>query len=164
MMEEQDDTQRLTYLVEWFEWFLSERDKCVAARRRRAKSGECVRSWGDMASTWGWRELWAVAENWWTVLGYGVVRAWKLTFTYEIAAPTTNLTQIISRVYPERKWIKERMHHTEKPKLNRVKQIRMLARSITKRKPDIRGSGEKETVRQLKIHRTDWGFSSIKWF
>jgi hypothetical protein len=27
----------------------------------------------------------------------------------------------MSRVYPERKWIKERMHHTEKRNINRLK-------------------------------------------
>jgi hypothetical protein len=52
----------------------------------------------------------------------------------------------MSRVYPERKWIKERMHHTKKQKLNRLKQISILAWSITERKPDIRGSCEKEKV------------------
>jgi hypothetical protein len=40
--------------------------------------------------------------------------------------------------------LNERRHHTEKRKLNRLKQISILARSITKRKPDIRGSGEKK--------------------
>jgi hypothetical protein len=61
----------------------------------------------------------------------------------------------MSRVYPERKWIKERKHHTEKRNITRVKQISILALSITKRKPDIRGSGENENAPQRKIHKTD---------
>jgi hypothetical protein len=60
-----------------------------------------------------------------------------------------------SRVYPERKWIKEERHHAKQRDLNRVKQISILARSIIKRKPDIRGSGEKENAPQRKIHMTD---------
>jgi hypothetical protein len=68
----------------------------------------------------------------------------------------------MSRVYPERKWIKEKMHHTEKPNINRVKQIPTLTRRITKRKPDIRGSGEKENAPQHKIHHTDQGLSNMK--
>jgi hypothetical protein len=61
----------------------------------------------------------------------------------------------MSRGYPEGKWIKERMHYTEKPNLNQVKQTSILARSITKRKPAIHGSGEKENATQRKIHKTD---------
>jgi hypothetical protein len=60
----------------------------------------------------------------------------------------------MSRVYPERKWIRERWHHTSKRNLNRLKQISILALSITKRKPDLRGSGEKENARQRKNHKT----------
>jgi hypothetical protein len=70
----------------------------------------------------------------------------------------------MSRVYPERKWIKERMHHTKKPNRNRVLQPLPLARSITKGKPDIRGSGEQENAPQRKIDKIDGGFSSIKYF
>jgi hypothetical protein len=36
------------------------------------------------------------------------------------------------------KWTKEGKHDTEKPDLNRVKQISILARGISERKPDIR--------------------------
>jgi hypothetical protein len=61
----------------------------------------------------------------------------------------------MSRVYPERKWIKERRHDPEKRKINRLKQISILALCITERKPDIRGSGEKENAPQRKIHKTD---------
>jgi hypothetical protein len=68
----------------------------------------------------------------------------------------------MSRVYPERKWTKERMHHIERPSLNRVKQIPTLARSVTKRKPDTRGSGEKENATQHKIHNMDQGLSKMK--
>jgi hypothetical protein len=68
----------------------------------------------------------------------------------------------MSLVYPERKRIKERKHDAEKPKLNRTKQISILSRSITKRKPDTPRSGEKENAPQQKIRKTDWGFSSIK--
>jgi hypothetical protein len=64
----------------------------------------------------------------------------------------------MSPVYPERKWIEEGKNDTEKPKLNRVKQISILARSITERKPDIRRSSEKENGAQRKIHKTDRGF------
>jgi hypothetical protein len=46
---------------------------------------------------------------------------------YEIADSHTKLTPTMSLVYPERKWIKERMHHKEKRSLNRVKQILILA-------------------------------------
>jgi hypothetical protein len=60
----------------------------------------------------------------------------------------------MSLVYPERKWIKERMHYTEEPKLNRVKQISILTGSIIKRKPDIHRSGEKENAPRLKINKT----------
>jgi hypothetical protein len=60
------------------------------------------------------------------------------------------LTPTMSRVYPERKWAKERRHQIEKRNLNRVKQISILALSITKRKPDIRGSGGKENAPQRK--------------
>jgi hypothetical protein len=56
----------------------------------------------------------------------------------------TNARSIMSLVYPERKWIKDRKHDGEKPKLNRTKQISILSRSITMRKPDTRRSGEKE--------------------
>jgi hypothetical protein len=38
----------------------------------------------------------------------------------------------MSLVYPERKWIKERKHDTEKPKLNPVKQISISIWSTTK--------------------------------
>jgi hypothetical protein len=68
----------------------------------------------------------------------------------------------MSRVYPERKWIKEKSHRTEMRNLNPLKQISILTLSITKRKPDIRGSGEKANAPQRKIHKTDRGFSSIK--
>jgi hypothetical protein len=68
----------------------------------------------------------------------------------------------MSRVYPKRKWIKERMHHRKKPSLNRVKQIPILARRIAKRKPDIRGSGEKENAPQRKIHNMNQGFLNMK--
>jgi hypothetical protein len=54
-----------------------------------------------------------------------------------------NLTPIMSRVYPERKWRKERGQHREKPKLNRVTQILVLPQSVTKGKLDIRESVEK---------------------
>jgi hypothetical protein len=73
---------------------------------------------------------------------------------YQTAA-SLHLTGIMSRVYPERKWTKERKQDTEKPKLNRVEQISILARSITERKPDIRRSGEKEDAAQRKIYHTD---------
>jgi hypothetical protein len=56
------------------------------------------------------------------------------------------LRPTMSRVYPERKGIKAKRHHTEKRKLKQLKQISILARSIAKRKPDIRGSGEKENA------------------
>jgi hypothetical protein len=59
------------------------------------------------------------------------------------------------RVYPERKSIKDKRHHTEKRNPNRLKQISILARSITKRKSDIRGSGELENAPQRKIHKTE---------
>jgi hypothetical protein len=61
----------------------------------------------------------------------------------------------MSRVYPERKWTKERRHKTEKRNMNRLKQISILALSITKRKQDIRPSGKKENDPQRKIHKTD---------
>jgi hypothetical protein len=61
----------------------------------------------------------------------------------------------MSRVYPERKWIKERGYHTKKRNVNRLKEISILARSITMRNPDIRGLGEKENAPQHKIHKTD---------
>jgi hypothetical protein len=61
----------------------------------------------------------------------------------------------MSRVYPERKWIKERMEHTEKPNINRVKQLLTEARTVTKGKPDIRGSGEKENAPQHKVDKID---------
>jgi hypothetical protein len=76
--------------------------------------------------------------------------------------PQEKLKPNISRVYPERKSTEERRHHTEKRKLNRVKQMSILAGTITKRKPDIRASGEKENATQRKIYKTDGGFSSIK--
>jgi hypothetical protein len=66
--------------------------------------------------------------------------------THEIAGPKENLTPIMSLVYPERKWIKERNYDAEKPKLNRTKQISILFRSITKRKPDPPRSSETENV------------------
>jgi hypothetical protein len=65
------------------------------------------------------------------------------------------LTPTMSRVYPEKKWIKQKTHHTEKGNLNRLKQISILARSIAKRKPEIRESGEKENAPQRKLHNTD---------
>jgi hypothetical protein len=65
------------------------------------------------------------------------------------------LKSTMSRVFPESKLTKERRDHTEQRNLNRLKQISMLARSITMRKPDIRGSGEKENATQRKIHKTD---------
>jgi hypothetical protein len=65
------------------------------------------------------------------------------------------LKPTMSRVYPERKWIKERRHHREKRNINRLKQISILVRSLTKRKPDIRESGEKEKAPQRQIHKTD---------
>jgi hypothetical protein len=61
----------------------------------------------------------------------------------------------MSRVYPERKETKERRHHTEKRNINRLKPISISALSITKRKPDIRGSGKEENAPQRKIHKTD---------
>jgi hypothetical protein len=61
----------------------------------------------------------------------------------------------MSLVYPERKWIKERRHDAEKPKLNRTKQISILSQSITKGKRDTRRSGEKENALQHKIRKTD---------
>jgi hypothetical protein len=57
----------------------------------------------------------------------------------------------MSRVYPERKWTNERRHHTEKRNLNRLKQISRLTLNITKGKPDIRGSGEKENARNARF-------------
>jgi hypothetical protein len=68
----------------------------------------------------------------------------------------------MSRVYPERKWIKDKRQHTDKRKLNRLEQISILGRRIAKRKPDILGPGEKENALQRKIHKTDCGFCSIK--
>jgi hypothetical protein len=76
--------------------------------------------------------------------------------------PPQNLTPIVSLVYPERRWIKERIHHTQRPNLNRVTEISMLAQSVTKRKPDIRQSNEKENARRREVHKRDGGFSSIK--
>jgi hypothetical protein len=70
----------------------------------------------------------------------------------------------MSLVYPEREWIKERLHHTKKPNLDRVKQLFTLARSIAKGNPDIRGSGGRENAPQRKIEKIDRGFSSIKSF
>jgi hypothetical protein len=61
----------------------------------------------------------------------------------------------MSRVYPERKGMKEKGHRKKKRNLNRLKQISILARSIAKRKLDIRRSGEKENAPQRKIHKTD---------
>jgi hypothetical protein len=49
---------------------------------------------------------------------------------------------------------KRKRHRTEKRNLNRLEQISTLARIIAKRKPDIRGSGEKENAPQRKIHKT----------
>jgi hypothetical protein len=46
----------------------------------------------------------------------------EIAGTYEIAAAKTKLKPTMSRVYPERKWIKEKRHETEKGNLNRVKQ------------------------------------------
>jgi hypothetical protein len=68
----------------------------------------------------------------------------------------------MSLVDPERKLRKERKDGTEKHKINREKQISILARSVTKRKPGIRRSGEKENAPRRKIHKRDRGFSSIK--
>jgi hypothetical protein len=62
----------------------------------------------------------------------------------------------------ERNWLKERMHLIEKPNLNPVKQISILARSITERKPDTRGSGEHENAPQTRIYNTDEGSSNMK--
>jgi hypothetical protein len=83
---------------------------------------------------------------------------------YEMAGPIRNLTQIMSRVYPERKWIKERSHDTEKPKLNGVTEIAILTRSITERKPDIRGLGDKENDARRKIHKTNHRFFKMRKF
>jgi hypothetical protein len=76
--------------------------------------------------------------------------------------PKKNLTPIMSLVYPERKCIKERKHDAGKPKLNRIKQMAILARSITNRKPNTRRSGQEENAQQHKIRKTQGGFSSIK--
>jgi hypothetical protein len=45
---------------------------------------------------------------------------------------------------------KTRIYDRKKPKLNRVKEISILAWSITERKPHMRGSGEKKTLRNAK--------------
>jgi hypothetical protein len=66
---------------------------------------------------------------------------------YEIAGPL-KLKPTMSRVYPERKWIKAKRDDRKKRNLNRLKEISILALSLIKRKPDIRGSGEKENARQ----------------
>jgi hypothetical protein len=81
--------------------------------------------------------------------------------TYEIAAQK-NVTPIMSRVYPERKWTKERKDDRARQRINGLKQISILARSMTKRKSDIRGSVEKENSPPRKVQKTDRGFSSIK--
>jgi hypothetical protein len=80
---------------------------------------------------------------------------YEIAGAYEIAGLPKKLKPSMSRVYPERKWTKERRHHTEKRNLNRPKQKSILSGSITKRKPDIRGSGEKENAPQRKINKTD---------
>jgi hypothetical protein len=61
----------------------------------------------------------------------------------------------MSRVYPERKWRKEKRHDIEKRNLNRLKQISILARGITRRKPDIGRSVEQENAAQHKINKRD---------
>jgi hypothetical protein len=50
---------------------------------------------------------------------------------------------------------KRKRHHREKRNINQLKQISILALRITKRKPDIPGSGEKENAPQRKIHKRD---------
>jgi hypothetical protein len=76
--------------------------------------------------------------------------------TYEIAAPKKSDTDHVAGISRE-KMDKRREHDAGKPKLNRIKQIFILAWSITKRKPDIRRSGEKdkENAPQHKIRKTD---------
>jgi hypothetical protein len=61
----------------------------------------------------------------------------------------------MSRVYPEREWIDDGRDDEEKQKINGLKQISILIRSMTKRKPDIGRSGEKENAPQRKIHKRD---------
>jgi hypothetical protein len=54
----------------------------------------------------------------------------------------------MSLKYPEKKWIKERKDHTEKPELNERKQISLATLNNTERTPDIpRSVG--------KIHKID---------
>jgi hypothetical protein len=73
---------------------------------------------------------------------------------YEIAGPN-KVKPTMSRVYPERKWIKEKRYQAWKRNINRLKQRSILSRSIAKRKLDIRGSGEQENAPERKIQKTD---------
>jgi hypothetical protein len=59
----------------------------------------------------------------------------------------------MSPVYPERKWIKEKRHHTEKRNLNRLKQISILARSIAKRNPGYAGQAKEKMPRNARSTR-----------
>jgi hypothetical protein len=74
------------------------------------------------------------------------------------------MTLIMSQVYPEGKSRKETKHDTEKPKVNQVKPIFILARSISEGKPDICGSHAKENAAQCKTRKTDRGFSGMSKF
>jgi hypothetical protein len=56
-------------------------------------------------------------------------------------------------VYPERKQSNERRHHREKRNLNQLKQISISAGRITKREPEIRGSGEKDSASNARSTR-----------
>jgi hypothetical protein len=64
---------------------------------------------------------------------------------YEIAG-AKNLIPIVSRPYPEKKWIKERKHQIEQPELNRLKEKSVPAWNTIERRLDIPRSGRKDNA------------------
>jgi hypothetical protein len=107
-----------------------------------------------------WRTLWPLRQGISWKSDYSSV--WNLgrESNCEALKSDTDRVACISRD----KMDKQRRYETEKPKLSRVKQISILARRITERKPDIRGSGENDNSAQRKIHKTDRGFPNTTKF
>jgi hypothetical protein len=66
-----------------------------------------------------------------------------------------DLTEMMSRSYPEKKWIKERNQQRKKIELNRAKEISILAWNTTERTPNIPRSGWEEKIAERRIHKTD---------
>jgi hypothetical protein len=58
----------------------------------------------------------------------------------------------------------DKRRHTKKRDLNRLKQISILALSITKRKPDIRGSDEKDNAPNARSTRQTEDFPASNHF